>query len=80
MESAKPNDSDFEEHKEIGKNLKLALKCNPEILLTKVAMPFLYCKINGQTIKALVDSGADGCVMSQVRCSCIYLEYKLGLH
>ena len=63
--------NDFcEKHKDVRENLEFAMKCNPEILLTNVTLPFICCKINGQTIRALVDSGADGCVMSQVLCGC----------
>lgn len=44
------------------------MEYNPEIFAGHVHMLYISCKVNGQTVKALVDSGAQMTVMN-VQCA-----------
>ena len=48
----------------IRENIEAAIEFNPEIFAGSVAMLYLKCKVNGKSVKALVDTGAQMTVMN----------------
>ena len=52
----------------IEENMETALEYNPEIFAGRVHMLYICCKVNGQVVKALVDTGAQMTVMN-VQCA-----------
>ncbi len=48
--------------------METALEYNPEIFMGRVHMLYISCKVNGNIVKALVDTGAQMTVMN-VQCA-----------
>ena len=44
--------------------METALEYNPEIFAGRVDMLYLECKVNGVSVKALVDTGAQMTIMN----------------
>ena len=71
MEGLDPWSEEYQERladsirqRNIKDNMETALEYNPEIFAGRVEMLYLECKVNGVSVKALVDTGAQMTIMN----------------